>query len=583
MSEYTDLKSYFKTKQLSFKTTILTNNNFINGTYRITKPGYYKLSEDIVFAPNKNIYNLINLPLNHNVLDNYRPTLDQQNYKFPPYHLGFFAAITIESDDVILDLNEHSISQDKMHYINQRFFSIVELNESPFIKSEGPSDFGKNSFHKYINIKNGRLGLSSHHGIHGNGNKYILIEDLDISNFEVAGIALNGCENCILNQITIHDSVKDTEISFMYSNAISTRFFLKQLLERVENTSITILGKEKKGKEILDRLEKELIENVYIPIQEGRLIQSDFYRNTHKLPEGNIYGIVLNSTGVVINDFLNNSNAQFNKNNILMNITLKNIDSFPKEIITLSNSEIPTVHQGLVGDNIPYLEISDSNNYYKENNLYNAIALIAKYNNNCKCIYNSKSLNVPDFMITEWFGKQTNLLDIKKKYGLLFTNLRDQMNHYMKGNIMLFISGSENVTIKNITMKNINNSGASSDNDETRIGDYKVVAEKKDQVNFPLLFKEYLGNNINPFVLTQSTNVTIENVDCSQIISTNGKCVGIHTINNCSTIKTNNINIIDNMATIQNGLQKNNGEMQNVFQKILVKLIRNYTKSKTIT
>ena len=76
MSEYTDLKSYFKTKQLSFKTTILTNNNFINGTYRITKPGYYKLSEDIVFAPNKNIYNLINPPLNHNVLDNYRPSMD---------------------------------------------------------------------------------------------------------------------------------------------------------------------------------------------------------------------------------------------------------------------------------------------------------------------------------------------------------------------------------------------------------------------------------------------------------------------------------------------------------------------------
>ena len=93
------------------------------------------------------------------------------------------------------------------------------------------------------------------------------------------------------------------------------------------------------------------------------------------------------------------------------------------------------------------------------------------------------------------------------------------------------------------------------------------------------MFKEYLGNNINPFVLTQSSNVTIENVACSQISSINGKCVGIHTINNCSTIKTNNINIIDNMATIQNGLQKNNGEMQNVFQKILVKLIRNYTKS----
>ena len=62
-----------------------------------------------------------------------------------------------------------------------------------------------------------------------------------------------------------------------------------------------------------------------------------------------------------------------------MNITLKNISSFPREIITLSEREVSLtrdmactintgkVHRGLVGDNIPYLEISDSNYFYKEN------------------------------------------------------------------------------------------------------------------------------------------------------------------------------------------------------------------------
>ena len=35
--------------------TELSQNDFKNGTYRITKPGYYKLTENISFAPNANI------------------------------------------------------------------------------------------------------------------------------------------------------------------------------------------------------------------------------------------------------------------------------------------------------------------------------------------------------------------------------------------------------------------------------------------------------------------------------------------------------------------------------------------------
>ena len=67
---------------------------FNNGTYRITKSGYYKLFEDIIFHPN---------PENE-----YKPK-SIQNELYPnmgAYILGFFAVITIEASNVTLDLNE---------------------------------------------------------------------------------------------------------------------------------------------------------------------------------------------------------------------------------------------------------------------------------------------------------------------------------------------------------------------------------------------------------------------------------------------------------------------------------------------
>ena len=574
MTNYKNLKTYFS--DLTLKTYLLENNDFKNGTYRIRKPGYYKLSENIIFSPNENLYSSSKSTDKYNLLDNYKPTKNHKNYPIPPYQFGFFAAITVESSNVIIDLNNFTIEQDKMHYINQRFFSLIELNETPFIKNQGPSNFGEISYNNYIYIKNGKLGLTSHHGIHGNGNKNILIEDLDISNFEVAAIALNGSENCIINKINIHDSVKDTIVNFLYSNAIYARVFLKQLINTVDNTYIKILGKEKQGTEILYELEKEIIENVYTPLKNDGSIKSSLFKNKFKLPEGNIYAIVLNSLGVVVHDFLNNNNSKTNKNNIIMDVSIKNISSFPREVITLVDNESAKIHKGVVGDIIPYLEISDENYRYSENVVYNAIALISKYSIESKFLHSSKSLYIPKVIINDWFGKSTSLYDIKNTYNFKFVNLRDQMSHYMKGNIMIFISGIENCEIKNIRMESINNEGDNCDCDEIRYIDYNIIANNEGQVNYDLLYKNYLGNNINAILLTQSSNIDISNIICENIKSLNGTCKGIHFINNNNNITANNINIIDTI--IENN--QLNQEVNNLIKYLIqyIKHLNRYIK-----
>ena len=57
----------------------LYNSAFTQGTYRITRPGVYVLRENIVFNPNVLFPTAANYPTGQN----------------GPYHLGFFAAITV--------------------------------------------------------------------------------------------------------------------------------------------------------------------------------------------------------------------------------------------------------------------------------------------------------------------------------------------------------------------------------------------------------------------------------------------------------------------------------------------------------
>ena len=75
-------------------------------------------------------------------------------------------------------------------------------------------------------ITNGKIGFSSHHGIHGNNCTNLILDNLTIYDFEVCGIALNGSQNAILNNITIRDNLQKVPLNATYSQ---TRFLRKHL------------------------------------------------------------------------------------------------------------------------------------------------------------------------------------------------------------------------------------------------------------------------------------------------------------------------------------------------------------------
>ena len=156
--------------------TVLTADDFRYGTYIIDEPGVYRLGEDISFNPNSpatltaavadgSIPPWLPAALGwsspvtayHSSMPLFTQLTTEPDGPFTPggpmdarydpaaYGVGFFAAIAIEADDVVLDLAGHTIEQSAEHALLQRFFAVIELADQPFVPSQGPAGFGARS------------------------------------------------------------------------------------------------------------------------------------------------------------------------------------------------------------------------------------------------------------------------------------------------------------------------------------------------------------------------------------------------------------------------------------------------------
>lgn len=459
LNKYENYKFNLNTE---YATIGLRQRDFDNGTIRITKSGRYILLENIIFNPNED--------------NDFSPKPEQiSSGLYPemmngPYHLGFFAAIAVETNDVIIDLNNKCLKQSDKHAFQQRFYSNIELANSPFIPKQGPGDFkGNTTFKssKNVLIMNGKLERSSHHGIHSNAAENVILYKLDISDFEVAAIALNGSSDSIISDIYIHDNTTDIPLLSTYSQA---RFIRKHLSRISDDSFINILGENISAATIKNDLISEL-DNTFNRFKNKEDLPDNIFKNPERLDgyDGNVYGMVLNVNGVVINDFIQERTANMsgNENICLNNVIIKNISSNPAEIIGISDTSGScqlneaygkNVQSGPVGGIIQFENMVEnkfnSNNEllidgkYKPNILSNAQFLVAKYSSKPKVTS----------CILEWVSEGSNLktraIDEAKYY---YVSGRDSMSHTMKGNIGLFISGGKNITGKNISISNIQN------------------------------------------------------------------------------------------------------------------------------
>ena len=520
-------ESYIFNNNTSYSLVELKQSDFINGTVRITKPGIYKLTENIIFSPNPS--------------NDFFARPDQMT-QFPmgdkgPFHLGFFSAITVESDNVLIDLNGKTIEQSSLHNVEQRFYAHIELASSPFIPKQGPGNFGDTiKIPKNVCIMNGILGLSSHHGIHGNKMENVLIHNVVFKDFEVAAVSLNGGNNIIMNDLNLLRSQLNVKVLSTYSSARFIRKFLRNLQKVDNERSLNLSSGVKTITNIIDELETEMskIKNAVLRNEE---LPESIFKNNFEGYDANIYGIVLNKKGVVINDFITElGNVESgNRNNLLNNIHIKNIRSTPVEIIGISCPDPQTgaygkgVQVGPAGDVLQISKAINENRTFKQNVLINAKLILGKYNNpknGTTCVSSE---------VLEWAEKgNQDIKTVANNADRYFTEGEDSMAHKMKGNIGLFISSGENIKICNVVIDGVEVKGNevgsdrklfNSDNEPIMNGaiSYGVVLTGSKSIHF----KDVVIKNIEStyesvgLLIKSTTGVTNKNIEINNIRSNN--------------------------------------------------------------
>ncbi len=322
----------------------LTQEDFAQGTLRVLVPCKLVLCESIAFNPNPGY-----LPgsSNSQIDPNRTPECDwlphksQEAYFSQPskkgqgstpslaFNLGFFAAITIEhSEGTILDLNGFRLSCHPDFALQQRFHALIELANQPFVPGQGPSDFGNElRSAKMVWIRNGILGLSAHHGIHGNSMQDILISDVTFRDYEVAAISLNGGRRIVIRDCQLEGTFDRVPVLSTYSGSRFARLVGKELLNRLQKLPRHATLSETHQKSI-DHAKQKLEEAIcnlngvldatFNLIKKGQLTEIDqLFRNPSYFDsdngriifpvEANPYGIALHSRGVLVNSFLCNS------------------------------------------------------------------------------------------------------------------------------------------------------------------------------------------------------------------------------------------------------------------------------------
>ena len=162
----------------------LTQSDFQHGTFRIVNPGKYCLGEDIIFDPTSATVQPISFDFSWFPHDSDQfPACD--TLKGGAFALGYFAAISIEADNVEVDLSGFEMRSSFAFYSQQRFFSLIEIGTAPYMQGFGPANFGPADAHSNIYIHDGVLGLSSHHGVHSNEAHSVRLERLRITSFGV--------------------------------------------------------------------------------------------------------------------------------------------------------------------------------------------------------------------------------------------------------------------------------------------------------------------------------------------------------------------------------------------------------------
>ena len=522
----------------------LSQSNFSTGTVFLTDSGCYRLTEDIVFEP---------------VPDNdYRATREPYA-SIAAFRLGFFAAIAINGSSILLDLNTHEIRQSDAHALQQRFFAVIEVADRPFITGQGPADFtGAATAHevvagKNVVIRNGRIGRSSHHGIHGNNNDRLLIEDLTFKDYEVAAISLNGATHTVVRRVHMLGTFQRVPVLATYSSA---RFMLP-FVDDVLATAPASASKTQleTARATLDALMSQTFEDVIVEkARTGGHINAtahpaaaSLFGNPSGLIDGTPYGIVLHARGVAVNGFqCDRTEAQHDSLHhvLIKEAHIEKTVGAVDEVIALRRIEGDNKPQrGPAGDLLQIERIMNlETGVYEATALSEVKILLAKV---AATLSPSSSVNVGtlhiDADVISWRDTPSATLAVGHGEGATYEYVRngDAMFHVNKGAFGVRVGGGHHIALQRVSVDGVENRGTaglvSKLYGETHEGAYYLGASDGGHPGQEPQ-SGYGGGDARGISVEAATDVTMDSISVRGVYSALFWSFGVDIFNDASTV-----------------------------------------------
>ncbi len=464
----------------------LYQDDFTYGTYIIDQPGRYRLAEDISFNPNSTATLGVDayhagFPLpSQFVFGPSAPFVpggpDDPRYDPAAFGIGFFAAIVIAADGVDLDLNGHTIDQSEEHALLQRFFAVIELADRPFIPNQGPHSFGSQiNAAKNVVIRNGTIGRSAHHGIHGNGNENVAVSNVDFVDYEVAAVALNGVRGLLVRNVNA-TNFKDLGVLGTFSSAQFIKPYVEFLAEN-SSTTLDIGGQSLTATAIRNAL-RIAINNVHADVLDsGNISKAEhpaeyaLFHNPFGVVDGNAYSFLVNRLGVAVNGFPTRPADNAAEDVFFSNVHVHSQHAFINEIVALSNNgnavidpvgavvQVLNTHPDDPGKTITI----DAQGRYVGNVVANAQLLVAKANHAGEFAaaphLDISRLNIMPSLV-DWAEDGTSLWSLAPKGSGNYLCNGDSMFHVNKGVIGFKMDAAKRVIMRNTSVDDIVNLGA---------------------------------------------------------------------------------------------------------------------------
>lgn len=551
---------------------LLSTDDFRHGTYIIDRPGTYRLTEDISFNPNSprtlNAFidgdalvaaslGLAAPPVDAyqagfplypqlvpNGVDEFQPGgPGDPRYDPAAYGVGFFAAISVTADNVVLDLDGHTIEQSSEHALLQRFFAVIELADQPFLPSQGPSDFGGGlDSANEVTIRNGTIGRSAHHGVHGNGNVDVKISNVDFVGYEVAALALNGVHGLDVHNVTATNR-KDVPVLGTFSSAQFIKVYVDDLARRGSMTTIKVGGVSLGVKEIsaalrdaINTTHRDIIVDGLGQIRPNSDPEYGLFHNQHGVVDGNSYSFLVNSLGVAVNGFpysplepdVGADDVRFS------NVHVSDQVAFINEVPALKvdgSAAIDPVGavfqtQNRHPDSGELLTIAADKSFVG-NPVANAQAFVARAKLNGE--FNNSHLDVTRLNISEtvlnWVEGDTTFADA----GLDYLCNGDSMFHVNKGVIGFRMDSATNVALTNTSVSGLSNLG--------HAGSSLLCDDYSGDVSHPAATLDgYGGSATRAYTFAGSDGVVVRSATARRLSAHAGPVVGFDVLTDGSNI-----------------------------------------------